>query len=90
MNNPVEHLFRVTDSQGETHGVAFFVSHRVALTCYHVIDDCGAESGGYVGLIREGDKQHEIYQALVERTDQLEDVAVLVLQTPPATLGCSC
>jgi hypothetical protein len=82
MNNPVEHLFCVTDSQGETHGVVFFVSHRVALTCYLVIDDCGAESGGYVGLMREGDKQHEIYQALGD------DIKALVIlnthrQIPP-------
>jgi hypothetical protein len=87
MNNPVEHLFRVTDSQGNTHGVAFFVTPRVALTCQHVVEGCGVKSGGNVGLIREGDEQHKSYQALVERTSEIEDVAVLILHKIPSHFG---
>lgn len=84
MNNPIDQLFRVMDHNGRTYGVAFLVTPQVALTCNHVVEKCGAMQGGYVNVIREGDKQKVVYKALVERTDDLEDVAILTLQNIPS------
>lgn len=88
-------VFRLESLDGQPQGTGFVVNPTLAVTCAHVVEECGAGPGELVQLVFQTSGTSMEAQVLTDGWHPKEDVAFLRLYESlpedivPATLGAS-
>jgi len=91
-------LVRICDHQLKTKGTGFVVSENLAITCAHVVRDCGVDVGQNLNIVFYKNNVHREAKVLSEywRSPEEDDIAVLLIlpehealpdEVVPAKLG---